>query len=103
MSALQAPVAPPEEVRLCAGRSRVELHWPDGHVSRLSSVALRAACACSACNLARQQGRAVAGNAAVTIDGIEPMGASGLQFFFSDGHSRGHFPWRYLRELGAAQ
>lgn len=103
MATLQAPVAPPEEVRLCADRDRLELRWPDGELSRLPSSALRAACACSACNRARQQGRAVAGEPPITIDRIEPMGASGLQFFFSDGHSRGHFPWRYLRELGADQ
>jgi DUF971 family protein len=35
----------------------------------------------------------------VQLADIQPVGAYGVQFVFSDGHDRGMFPWVFLREL----
>ena len=40
---------------------------------------------------------AVAQDIALTT--ITPVGETGLQLHFSDGHERGIYPWAYLREL----
>lgn len=104
MAALHAVVQPPQAIRLRKSQALLEITWTDGQVSRLGCFELRAACACSSCSQARYGGGEGGGerdlDPAVMIDDIQPMGTSGLQFFFSDGHSRGHFPWRYLRDLG---
>ncbi|WP_092034447.1 gamma-butyrobetaine hydroxylase-like domain-containing protein [Marinobacter sp. DSM 26671] len=38
-------------------------------------------------------------DADISIKKVELSGVSGLQFFFSDGHYRGLYPWGFLREL----
>lgn len=99
MAVLQTIVQAPVEIRLRKSKALVEITWADGQVSRLGCFQLRSACACSSCSQAHYRGGKPDLDPAVTIEDIQPMGASGLQLFFSDGHSRGHFPWRYLREL----
>lgn len=99
MAALQGVVQPPAEIRLRKSKALVQITWADGYVSRLSCFQLRSACACSSCSQAMYRDGKRELDPAVMVTDIQPMGASGLQFFFSDGHSRGHFPWRYLREL----
>lgn len=99
MSVSQSIVQPPEEVVHHRGRNALELRWGDGLVSRHTVLSLRAACACSSCTQARRRGQSLQVDAAVTLAEIRPMGGSGLQLVFSDGHQRGLFPWRYLREL----
>jgi DUF971 family protein len=51
---------------------------------------------------AKRSGRLALYDAEITVVEAKPFGVSGLQLFFSDGHSRGVFPWAYLRELGEA-
>lgn len=92
-------VEPPTEVRLKRRQNAIELSWPDGRLSRLSCLTLRRSCACSQCTHAQRSGRLSLIDADVQLDRVELSGVSGLQFFFSDGHYRGLFPWAYLREL----
>lgn len=93
-------VDPPTAIRLKRSRKEVEVVWADGRVDHLSGFSLRRACACAACTHASRTGRLTLIDADVGIDRVEAFGVSGLQFHFSDGHSRGLYPWRYLRELG---
>lgn len=93
---------PPSEIRLRRAAAQVELTWPDGRQDRLDFAALRAACACSSCTQRQRGGNRTSIHPAVAVVDIQPMGVSGIQLFFSDGHSRGHYPWSYLRLLGEA-
>jgi DUF971 family protein len=77
----------------------LELVWQDGVRSRLPYQSLRAACRCAECTNLRRRGEAVRADEAVEINEMVPIGQSGLQFRFSDGHERGIFPWAYLRDL----
>lgn len=99
---LRHTIAPPDGVHLNRRTREVEIRWPDGRTDRLSCLALRAACACSSCLHAKRSGRLALYDAEITVVEAKPFGVSGLQLFFSDGHSRGVFPWAYLRELGEA-
>nr|WP_298146925.1 DUF971 domain-containing protein [uncultured Pseudomonas sp.] len=97
---MNALTAAPVEIRLRKAQKTLEVLWPDGHLSRLSCLALRKSCACSACNQTRQRGALTLIDADVAVNKLEVSGISGLQLFFSDGHFRGLYPWAYLRELG---
>ncbi|MEQ5837495.1 DUF971 domain-containing protein [Marinobacter sp. NFXS9] len=95
----QQIVDPPTEVRLRRKSNAVELSWPDGLTVQLTCLQLRKSCACSHCTQAERQGRLSLIDVTVSVERIELSGVSGLQFFFSDGHYRGLYPWAYLREL----
>jgi len=94
-----AQIKPPQQVRLRRAQKLVELVWPDGHTSQLSCLLLRKSCACSSCARAEQTGQLTLLDADVGVERVELSGVSGLQFYFSDGHYRGLYPWAYLREL----
>lgn len=94
-----AQVSPPQQVRLRRKQKLIELVWADGELSQLGCLLLRRSCACSACARAQQTGSLVLLDADVGIERVELSGVSGLQFYFSDGHYRGLYPWAYLREL----
>jgi DUF971 family protein len=89
----------PQEVRLRKRENRLEVLWADGLRTSLTCLALRRACACSACLKARQSGALTLIDADVGVARLEVNGVSGLQFHFSDGHYKGLYPWGYLREL----
>jgi DUF971 family protein len=79
------------------------LSWKDVKIL-LDGMYLRASCRCAECRSSKMTGvlkitapdEIVRPNAA--LQAITPMGY-GLQLHFSDGHNRGIYPWRYLREL----
>ncbi|MGE8499791.1 MAG: DUF971 domain-containing protein [Pseudomonas sp.] len=91
---MNAPVA----VRSAAGQ--LSLEWADGRTQHISHPRLRAACPCSQCRAARQQGRVDAAPAGVRLLAINPQGY-GVQLVFDDGHERGIYPWQYLSGLSA--
>ncbi|WP_300495155.1 DUF971 domain-containing protein [Marinobacter sp.] len=95
----QTLVAPPKEVRLKRKLNELELSWHDGLSTRLSCLMLRKSCACSHCTQAKRSGRLSLIDADISVERVELSGVSGLQFFFSDGHYRGLYPWAFLREL----
>lgn len=92
----------PSEVRLSRRERCLRLNWGAEQPVELSSMMLRKCCACSSCTHARRSGALSLIDADINIDKVELFGVSGLQLFFSDGHSRGVYPWRYLQELGTA-
>jgi DUF971 family protein len=87
------------EVRLIAGSQALEIDWKGGASSRYGAGQLRHACRCAECMRARIDG-AFAPSDEVAIAGIDPIGSYAINVQFSDGHSRGIFPWSYLREIG---
>ena len=77
----------------------LELAWPDGRRSRLTAPRLRSACKCAGCEQGRRTGRPPIAPADTALTDIRPVGESGVQLVFSDGHDRGIYPWPYLHQL----
>ena len=90
----------PITVRIARDRGAVTLEWSD-HRGRVTASALRAACRCAWCTLARRRGQPV--GEAATITAFEPMGGEAVHIVFSDGHRTGVFPWDFLHELATSQ
>jgi DUF971 family protein len=89
----------PAEVMLDIPAACLHLVW-GGVRSSLTHAALRASCKCAECEARRRtEGAASMPGAGVTVTALEPAGEAGLRLFFSDGHSRGIFPWGYLFAL----
>ena len=79
----------------------LELHWEDGSITFVTHFRLRSSCRCAHCHAVQvKTGRPLSGLRDVTLLQFESVGTYGLRLFFSDGHSRGIYPWVYLRELG---
>lgn len=80
----------------------LEIGWEDGSRSRLPHKLLREQCRCAACEQQRRHGGGPTPvDACLRLTSIEPVGDTGLNLGFSDGHARGIYPWSYLRQLGA--
>ena len=94
-------IQPPTEICLQREAGEVQFHWPSGEVTCKRFEALRLACRCAHCTLARRSDEPVTDATQVSVVDIAPFGVSGVRFVFSDGHEQGVFPWRYLWELSA--
>lgn len=80
----------------------LEIAWADGLTSQLLHTLLREQCRCGGCEELRRHGGGVPAAAEqLRLSGIEPIGENAVTLSFSDGHNRGIYPWRLLRELGA--
>ena len=90
---MDAPVA----LRNRKEQRQLLVEWADGAVA-FSHARLRAACPCSQCRAARLGGRITLVDEQVRLTAINAQGY-GVQLVFSDGHERGIYPWKYLREL----
>lgn len=92
----------PEEI--VVSRDRSTLTWYGQNDRRaLSAERLRLACRCAWCTRDRLTDRFPEDFAGVAIDKVEPIGGHGLHITFSDGHARGIFPFRYLREIACEE
>jgi len=80
---------------------QISITWQNDTVSVLPFERLRQCCPCAQC---RQAARAGQPCVVMGVDVIEvlPFGANAVQLLFSDGHSRGIFPFPYLQNLSAA-
>jgi DUF971 family protein len=89
----------PSEIALNKRDRTLDLVWDSATASVLQTV-LRASCRCTECeSIRRKTGATIAPEPDVELSKIEAVGSVGLQFFFSDGHSRGIYPWPYLRQI----
>lgn len=79
----------------------LHLTWADGSASLLEGAALRGACRCAACVQQARAGSPVVSGRSVTVTDASPVGHYGVQLHFSDGHTRGIYPWSYLRDIAA--
>ncbi|PZP38680.1 MAG: hypothetical protein DI585_06685 [Pseudomonas fluorescens] len=94
----------PSEIRLSPDKGLLTLSWPDGHKAGLSAEYLRVESpSAEVKGHGLGQARLVSGKIAVTITGLEPVGAYALKIVFSDGHNTGLYTWDYLRELAQEQ
>ncbi|MBJ2154924.1 gamma-butyrobetaine hydroxylase-like domain-containing protein [Variovorax sp. IB41] len=88
----------PESIVDHRARAALEFCWGDGERYLATYQLLRDSCPCADCKALRAAGRG--GDAVdVQLADIQPVGAYGVQFVFSDGHDRGIFPWGFLKEL----
>lgn len=84
----------------------VTLCWADGHVGRFSLVALRVNCPCAGCAERRRLGQDVwspsSSPGALRAIDARLVGAFGMAFDWSDGHSTGIYTWETLRRWSTA-
>jgi len=93
--------------RIAVDNAKLKLSWNDKEAT-LDGPSLRAACRCAQCRRERlNAGDSIdvplslsATEADVAVVSAMSIGY-GLQLHFSDGHSRGIFPWAYLHELAS--
>ncbi|MEC5385088.1 DUF971 domain-containing protein [Uliginosibacterium sp. H3] len=74
------------------------LDLDDGTQGELSYARLRAACRCAECTALQRRGGNIDA-AEVVLNAIAPVGGHALNLHFSDGHTRGIYPFPYLVEL----
>ena len=65
----------------------------------IAAIRLRAACRCAPCVRARADGVFPRNFDGVVIERASPVGSYGVNIGFSDGHTRGIYPWAYLSQL----
>ncbi|WP_085044059.1 gamma-butyrobetaine hydroxylase-like domain-containing protein [Ensifer aridi] len=92
----------PLELKISAERRSLTVTWDDGSRSLIPASLLRAR------SRAAQQVRSEIDGIDhsfddVRVTGAESIGSYAVRLVFSDGHDRGIYPWRYLREIGDAQ
>jgi DUF971 family protein len=90
----------PIELRRHADGSRLVAVWPDGTETALTARTLRAACRCAHCTARRVRGESPSIIEPIAITTLAPIGDYAVNLVFSDGHTRGIFPWAMLRALG---
>jgi DUF971 family protein len=82
--------------------TRLQIEWQDGAVSILAPRFLRVRCPCAGC-VDEMTGKRTLRTEDVSADvhpvTIQYVGRYALRFEWSDGHSTGIYPFRYLREL----
>lgn len=88
----------PRNVQDDPARGEVVIPWTDGHVSRIPYQVLRGWCPCAVCQGHGGQ-LAWVETGPVTLFKVEPVGAYGAQFYWSDMHNTGIYRFDYLREL----
>lgn len=92
----------PESLELTDNDSALQIVWEDGHTSRLSLSALRAACPCASC-----QGHHPSQSLNLTADqfpdirvtDLASVGRYAYSISWSDGHNTGLYTLRSLREM----
>ena len=99
MTLKQTPI--PVSVELEDDGKRIVLSWPGGRVDEFAAAKLRFECSCAGC-VDEMSGKRVLRKDQVSPDvyavSYNRVGRYALQFFWSDGHSTGIYP--YARLLG---
>lgn len=88
----------PSDIVINRPERTIDMTWDETKTS-VSHRALRAACRCTQCESARRKNEGWSAAEEVEIEKVEAVGSVGLQFFFSDGHNRGIYPWPYLYQI----
>ncbi|MGX5845078.1 gamma-butyrobetaine hydroxylase-like domain-containing protein [Mesorhizobium sp. ArgA1] len=88
----------PLEIRIGADRRSLAITWNDGSLRAVRASRLRALS-----RAAHQVRSAIDGREHsfddITIVSAVAVGSYAMRLVFSDGHDRGIYPWRYLREI----
>jgi DUF971 family protein len=89
----------PVQVSLDKQTRTLILVWHDTEAV-ISHRVLRRSCRCSVCESTRRNLNDVMPVAHdIALRDLEVLGSVGLRLFFSDDHSRGIYPWAYLRQI----
>jgi len=88
-------------LRLHAVSRYLEVEWSDGVVSRYPHGFLRRQCRCAECLQAARSGHGIEAAEDISLVAVLPYGPQAVRLQFSDGHSRGIYPFAYLRDLAA--
>ena len=91
----------PRSLHLHSVSHYLEIEWTDGVVSRLPHRFLRLHCRCAECRHSQTLGHDIDAPEDIDLLAVLPYGPESVQLQFSDGHTRGIFPFPYLRELAA--
>lgn len=91
----------PRELRVNAAAHALEITWSDATRDAVRFSTLRERCRCAECRSLRQKHMNLQAPADITLTDLVPYGPNAVQLVFSDGHSRGIFPFSYLRELAS--
>lgn len=86
------------KVHLKTSANSIQITWQNGVSTEITGERLRQYCACAACRSRQHVGYQLISNI-TEIKSLAPMGSSGLQITFADGHDRGIFPWSYLHAI----
>lgn len=89
----------PTALRLERFSRSLAIEWSDGSAHAFSFRTLRESCRCAECRSLAQRGIGIEAKVDVGVVEAVPYGPNAVQLVFSDGHSRGIFPFAYLREL----
>ncbi|MEQ1772662.1 MAG: DUF971 domain-containing protein [Burkholderiales bacterium] len=89
----------PLAILTCKANRMLEIDWPEGGTTSLTHRQLRLGCRCAECGALRQRGDELVASVDIMVTDIVSYGSNALRLTFSDGHSRGIFPFQYLREL----
>jgi DUF971 family protein len=98
-----ASAARPLEIRNHLEEGWLEIAWSDGVTAVLPHRLLREACRCAHCQAAARAGEAASIVPGIRLHWVEPYGSNSLRLGFDDGHSRGLYPFSFLRELPAGR
>jgi DUF971 family protein len=99
LSGVLPATAPPERVAVTQHGAALVMTFAGGATRVVTAPRLRLACRCAHCARARIDGIFAQSFDSVAIQTISPMGHYGINVGFSDGHSRGIYPWHYLAAL----
>jgi DUF971 family protein len=84
-----------------ANGATLDVRLDTGAAFSLLAQRLRAACRCAPCRRAQIDGVFPDDFPSVTITHVAPIGHYAVNLEFSDGHTRGIYPWSYLAELAS--
>ena len=89
----------PRTIELLQKSRLMKICWHSGGHSEIAFSLLRQFCACSQCRAHNIVGQPRNLNN-TDITHATPIGSTGLQLAFSDGHQNGIYPWGYLHAIG---
>ncbi len=92
-----------QTVSVHAERRILRVTLSEGRSFEVGAKRLRMQCRCAVCSRARIEGTFAPAARDIEIEQATPIGQYGLNLAFSDGHTRGIFPFAYLAELAAFQ
>ncbi len=99
MTLAASDVTTPLAIRVLGKSRRLEIDWIDGRVTAVTHLKLRQSCRCATCVSQRKRGGEIRVSAEIELTSVSACGAGAVQLTFSDGHSRGIYPFSYLQSL----
>jgi DUF971 family protein len=101
LSAPQAALAWPVEIRLLKDRRALKVAFDDGRTFILSAELLRVTSpSAEVQGHSESQRKTVGGKLNVTILSVDPVGNYAVRIGFDDMHGTGIYSWAFLRDLG---